>query len=287
MANRQIYIRKASGEKELFDIFKLKKSMQRSGADSKRIDLVAEEILDWISEDTTTKQIYTKAFALLKRDNRQSALRYKLKQSLFELGPTGYPFEQLLGEIYKALGYQTEVGVIVNGRCVQHEMDLIATKEKTQILGECKYSKDQGKHVSVQVPLYVHSRIEDIIKAREKEAKMKEFIFSGLIATNTRFTTDSIRYANCIGINLISWDYPQGNSLKELLEREKIFPITILENLTKKQKSEILEKNIVTCKQLLDQQKLIEDLEMTNAKRKKLMIELEDIVNCEWVSCEW
>lgn len=275
----QIYIQKASGEKELFDISKLKQSLQRSGADSDRIQKVVEDILEWITDGVTTKQIYTKAFGLLKRDNRQSALRYKLKQSLFELGPTGYPFEQLLGEIYRALGYQTEVGVMVNGRCVQHEMDLIATKEKTQILGECKYSKDQGKYVSVQVPLYVHSRIEDIIRVREKEEKMKDFIFSGLIATNTRFTTDSIRYANCIGINLISWDYPQGNGLKDLLEREKIFPITILENLTKKQKSEILEKHIVTCRQLLDHQKLIEDLEMTNAKRKKLMIELEDIVS--------
>ncbi|MDD2346363.1 MAG: hypothetical protein PHY85_09485 [Bacteroidales bacterium] len=162
---------------------------------------------------------------------------------------------------------------------MMHEMDLIATQNNTQVLGECKYSKDQGKTVSVQVPLYVHSRIEDILKIREKEEKYEKFKFSGLVATNTRFTVDSIRYAKCVGLELLSWDYPSGNGLKDLLEREKVFPITILQNLTKNQKTEIMEKKIVSCRQLFNNASVIDNLEMTNAKRQKLISELNDIMS--------
>ncbi|MDD4576042.1 MAG: hypothetical protein PHI36_06405, partial [Bacteroidales bacterium] len=146
-------------------------------------------------------------------------------------------------------------------------------------LCECKYSKDQGKTVSVQVPFYVHSRIEDILKIREKESKYENYSFSGLIATNTRFTVDSIQYAKCVGLELLSWDYPSGNGLKDLLERENVFPITILENLTQNEKTEIMEKKIVSCRQLFNNLSITDSFEMTNAKRNKLVTELEDILS--------
>jgi len=274
-----ILIKKASGEKEVFDVSKLKNSLHRAGADNNSTNFIVSEILDWLYEGVTTKKIYSKAFSLLKRQSRLNALRYSLKQALLEMGPTGFPFEQLLGEIYRKLNYDVQVGVMMEGRCVMHEMDLIATQNNTQVLGECKYSKDQGKTVSVQVPLYVHSRIEDILKIREKEEKYEKFKFSGLVATNTRFTVDSIQYAKCVGLELLSWDYPSGNGLKDLLEREKVFPITILQNLTKNQKTEIMEKKIVSCRQLFNNASVIDNLEMTNAKRQKLISELNDIMS--------
>lgn len=274
-----IIIKKASGDKEQFDISKLKHSLHRAGADNKSTDFIVGEILDWLYDGVTTKKIYSKAFSLLKRQSRLNALRYSLKQALLEMGPSGFPFEQLLGEIYRRLSYDVQVDVMIKGRCVMHEMDMVATKKNTQILCECKYSKDQGKTVSVQVPLYVHSRIEDILKNRRQEAQYENYDFSGLIATNTRFTIDSIQYAKCVGLELLSWDYPSGNGLKDLLEREKVFPVTILENLTKNQKTEVMEKKIVSCRQLFNNLSIIDNFEMTNAKRKKLMTELNDILS--------
>lgn len=274
-----ILIMKASGEKEAFDVSKLKNSLHRAGANNKSTDLIVGEILDWLYDGVTTKKIYSKAFSLLKSQSHLNALRYSLKQALLEMGPSGFPFEQLLGEIYRRLNYDVQVNVMMEGRCVTHEMDMIATKNNTQILCECKYSKDQGKTVSVQVPLYVHSRIEDILKIREKESKYENYSFSGLIATNTRFTVDSIQYAKCVGLELLSWDYPSGNGLKDLLERENVFPITILENLTQNEKTEIMEKKIVSCRQLFNNLSITDSFEMTNAKRNKLVTELEDILS--------
>ncbi|MDD4107279.1 MAG: ATP cone domain-containing protein, partial [Prolixibacteraceae bacterium] len=139
-----ILVKKASGEKEPFDAEKLRRSLQNSGAEDRLIEKIVADINAWIYPDVTTKKIYSRAFSLLRRERTAAAMRYKLKQAIMELGPTGYPFENFIGEIFKNQGFKIEVGIVTEGNCVTHEMDVIATNNKIQHLVECKYSKDQG-----------------------------------------------------------------------------------------------------------------------------------------------
>ena len=69
------------------------------------------------------------AFKMLKGKSRLSASRYKLKKALMQLGPSGFLFEKLVGKIMEQEGFKTNVGVIVQGNCVQHEVDVIAQKD--------------------------------------------------------------------------------------------------------------------------------------------------------------
>ena len=277
--SKGIPVRKASGELEHFDSSKLRRSLQNAGADTSAIEEITANIENWLHEGVTTKKIYSRAFSLLFRKNRINALYYKLKQALIELGPTGYPFEQFVGEIFKKQGYTVEVGQILEGHCITHEMDVIATNKTTQWLIECKYAKDQGKIVSIQVPLYVRSRIDDIIKKRNERPEYEGLTFSGGIVTNTRFSTDSIEYSKCSGLRLLAWDYPEGNGLKDIIGRENIFPISVLTYLTKKEKEFLMDKNIVTCKQLQDNIKILNEFALSKKKTSDLMRELEDICN--------
>jgi len=274
-----ITIKKASGDEELFHVDKLKKSLHNAGASDATVDYIADEISNWIFPGITTKQIYQRAFALLRKERSVASVRYKLKKAIFELGPSGYPFEDLIGQIFERQGYETQVGIVVDGHCVTHEMDVIATKDNVQHLMECKYHKDQGKQVSVQVPLYVRSRVNDIIKKRETLQDFKGLTYQGWIVTNTRFSTDSIQYGKCSGLNLLAWDYPYGNSLKELIERLKIYPVTILHSLTLKEKQLLLEQDIVTCKQLFNQKEILTTMDLHKTKLKLLMNELDNICN--------
>jgi len=271
-------IEKASGEKEIFDIEKLRYSLERSGAQASTITLILEDISNWIYNGVTTKKIYSRAFSKLRKEKSIASGKYKLKQAIMELGSTGYPFEILVGEIFKRKGYQTEVGVIVDGHCVNHEMDVIATKEKGQHLVECKYAKDQGKHVSIQVPLYVRSRVDDIIKERRSQKEFNGFSFLGWIFTNTRFSSDSVTYGKCNGLKLVGWNYPLGNGLKDELERTKIFPVSILKTLTKKESKYIIDKGCVTCLQLLDQMDILHELSITARRVNKIAKELDEII---------
>jgi hypothetical protein len=68
----------------------------------------------------------------------------------------------------------------------------------------------------------------------------------------------------------MGWDYPVGQSLKDQIERERIFPITILSNLTKSQKSALLTEGVVTCRQLVDHPNWLDRLGLDKAKRAVL-----------------
>ena len=274
-----IQVKKANGELQPFSTEKLERSLRNSGADRVLIAEILKEINSWIFEGVTTKRIYDSAFAYLRRKKNSSSLRYKLKQAMMELGPTGHPFEHFMGKIMENQGYKTEVAQIVRGFCVTHEVDVIATKEKHQLIAECKYGQSSDKSVSVQVPLYVHSRVNDIIRIREKLPEFQGYTFQGMVATNTRFTQDSITYSRCSGLKLLGWDYPEGQGLKDLIDRENIYPITVLQTLTKAQLQLLFEKNIVVCSQILNNIESLDFLRLSPAKQSKLLEEIKSICN--------
>ena len=273
----QILVTKASGEKQVFEVEKLRLSLRNAGAGELLVDQITADILAWISDGVSTKKIYARAFYLLQRSHRMSGLRYRLKQAIMEMGPTGYPFEHLVGRIFEKRGFSVQVGQMVEGRCVSHEVDVIATGRLEQHLVECKYHYDQGRTVSVQVPLYVRSRMDDIIARRSAMTEFQGFRFSGWVATNTRFSSDSIDFGRCSGLSLLAWDYPAGQGLKEIIERERIYPITILSQLNKVQKEELMSQGIVTCSQLLKVPELIDAFGLSVKKIEAVMRELEEV----------
>ena len=276
--NQTIFITKASGEKELFAVEKLKDSMRRAGAKEDIIDKIAEDISSWIYDGITTQKIYARAFSLLRKKTKHLASRYKLKKAIMELGPTGYPFEHFIGKIMEIQGYSTKVGQLVEGFCVSHEVDVVATRNKEQVFVECKYGQTPGKTVSVQVPLYIRSRVDDIIKKRLENKEFDGFSFLGKLVTNTRFTTDAIDYGKCSGLSLLSWDYPLGKGLKDIIDQGNIYPVTVLQNLTKNQKQNLLERGMVICRQVMEQPEVLDEFQLPKKQYKDLMEELDKIL---------
>ncbi|MFZ9028486.1 MAG: ATP cone domain-containing protein, partial [Crocinitomicaceae bacterium] len=159
-----VNVEKASGDLVPFDIEKLRTSLYRTGANDAIIDGILGQIESELFEGMTTKEIYKRAFGLLKKRSRPSAAKYKLKRAIHELGPSGYPFEDFVAEILKFQGYKTKVGEIIRGHCVQHEVDIIAENEDELLIVECKFHIHQNRHTDVKVPLYIHSRYNDIIR---------------------------------------------------------------------------------------------------------------------------
>jgi Holliday junction resolvase-like predicted endonuclease len=219
----------------------------------------------------TTKEIYQMAFKMLKGKSRVSASRYKLKKAIMELGPTGFPFEKFAGAVLKNEGFITRVGVIVQGKCVQHEVDVVAEKDDKHYMVECKYHSAQGRFCSVKIPLYIQSRFLDIESHWEKQKGHETKFHLGWVFTNTRFTSDAIQYAKCAGLMLLSWDYPKDNSLKKRIDRSGLHPLTSLTTLTKKEKSKLLEKGIVLCKEVSDHKELLEEIGIPKSRHKKIL----------------
>jgi len=75
------------------------------------------------------------------------------------------------------------------------------------------------------------------------------------LITNTKVTSEVKTYALCIGMRVTAWDYPQGESLNELIDRSGLHPITSLNSLTSEKKKGLIERGIVFCKDLVSCQK--------------------------------
>lgn len=244
------YIIKSSGQAEQFDVEKLRNSLRRSGADETLVNQVLQELEGQWHEGISTKSIYKRAFKLLKRLHRPTAARYTLKQAMFDLGPTGFPFEDFFAEILKNRGYEVQTRVVLPGACVRHEVDVMGEKDRTLIWAECKYHPQPGSVSNVKIPLYFHSRFRDLQAQLEKNPDRAGWRSEGWLVTNTRFSDDAAQYGHCAGLHLIGWNYPSGDSLRELIDDAGLHPVTCLTTLTRREKSVLLEQGFVLSRTL-------------------------------------
>lgn len=245
-----IQITKASGKTEDIDTEKLRNSLVKSGAS----DVLASDIIDRIIHEiaplTSTKKIYRLAKKYLKQLNHASGLRYSLKRALFRLGPTGYPFEKYYSYLLESYGYKTRTGSIIEGRCVKHEVDVIAVGGEDVNFIECKYHNKPGATVDVKVTMYVESRFRDlspVITAMYPEKK-----FRGWLVTNTRLTDDALQYAECNDFSVRSWGYPGNLSLEKMIEDKRLYPVTIVSGIQAGLISKLLKEDIILVKDLVD-----------------------------------
>ena len=268
---KSILVKKSSGEYEEFRIDKLINSLKRSQASDSLVQQIVEQVESQLYDGITTKTIYQMAFKMLKNKARVNASKYKLKKAIMELGPSGFPFEKFVGKILEMEGFSTNVGVIVQGNCVQHEVDVIAQKGDKHYMIECKYHSDQGRFCNVKIPLYIHSRFLDVEKQWEQQKGHEAKLHKGGVYTNTRFTTDAIQYGKCVGMLMTSWDYPRGNGLKDRIDKWGLHPLTALTTITKAEKTKLLDEGIVLCKELHESPKLLEKIGIDIKRHKKIL----------------
>lgn len=266
MRNQQQNIIKSSGEKVKFSFSKLRRSLRKSGATEAMVSSILDDIRDELYQGISTKEIYNRAYALLKNFDGGYASRYKLKKAIYELGPSGFPFEKLVAQILIDLKYDVKLNLILQGKCVNHEVDLMATKDSKRHLIECKFHTEEGKHCDVKIPLYIDARFRDIYAVEKNKNEGK-----GWVVTNTRFTSDAITYGNCAGLYLLSWDYPVNNSLKVLIDQAGFYPVTTSTLLSSAEKQFLIDKGIIMGRQLIEKPFLL-DHQGISAKRKERIL---------------
>jgi hypothetical protein len=275
--DKNLIVTKACGDTALFSEAKLRNSLQKSGVQNQDIDAIINQVSGKLYNGISTKQIYKQVYGLLKGTSRHLAARYNLKQAIMELGPSGFPFEKYIAELFKHKGYETSVSQFIEGNCLTHEIDVIAQRGNDYLLIECKYHNQLGKVSDVKVPLYIQSRFKDVEGKLLQQAGHQNKQHFGWVITNTRFSSDAIKYGTCIGLNLLGWDFPFHQSLKEQIDSEGLYPITCLTSLTKIEKQILLDKKIVLCKELLENRKLLNHLDIKPSRISLITIEIEKL----------
>lgn len=276
-AHKDVFITKANGDKVPFTPTKLRQSLERAGADLNITNLIIDKIMQQLVDGMSTKKIYNEAFSILRKHSKPIAGRYKIKQAILELGPSGYPFEKFVGEILKRQGYRVNVGIIVKGHCVSHEIDVEAEKDDKHFMVECKFHNRPGYKCDVKIPLYIHSRFEDVKRQWKKRKGHATKFHEGWVVTNTRFTEDAIKYGRCSGMVLIGWDYPHQGSIRDRINLSGLHPITCLTTLSKVEKQKLLDNMIVLCKELCEKPGMLKDIGIAPSRIPSIIAEGKEI----------
>lgn len=275
---------KADGTSEIFSPERLTMSLERSGAS----ELVAKRITDTITETvapgTSSKEIYTRAFSLLRKETRPVAARYALRRALLELGPSGHPFEDFISHLYRTEGWQVETRKIIKGKCVSHEVDFYAShKEQNEFLAaELKYHNDAGYKTDLKVALYVKSRFDDIFSCDESARSCP--IDRGILITNTKFTSEAIAYAECSGVELLGWGYPAEDSLFIRMSRAKVYPVTSLTGLSRAEKSLLIERGVIAVDEIMKNRRFLDVLHLSSERVGELLAEADGMLSLNGAS---
>jgi hypothetical protein len=264
-------IRKASGKREPFQEEKFKTSMRRIGADEQTITNILAEIRSHYPNIRSTRQLFRIARGYLSHTNPTLATRYNLKQALLQLGPTGFPLEKFIAEIFAHEGFTVITDQTVAGKCINHEIDVIAHLKDKKYMIESKFHNRQNLKSDVKVPLYIKARYDDIQQAWEQHAPNSREFTDIWIVTNTEFSSDAVQYAQCEHMHLMSWRYPQGKALRDLISKHNLHPITALLHLSGSKKRALLKNGFVLCRDIITHQKRLPELGLTPDEIERLV----------------
>lgn len=279
---KKLFVTKALGNKEIFSAVKLRKSMFDSGAPRKKIDEIIRKIQTHVKSGVSTSQIHRLAFQMLKSTSQTYAARYNLKKAIMHLGPDGFPFERYFAALLDHLGYTTTTNAIVQGKCITHEVDVIAEKHQENIhaIIEAKFHSRPGRKTGSKDALYTYGRFLDIqaawVAKRKKGAKPAKGELQSWLVTNTEMTTNAINYCNCVGIKPVGWSYPNAQeSLQGMIHHQGLYPITALVSLNRQQKRQLLRQNVIMCLDLLKKPQTLKKLHLSKNMIKKVLAEVE------------
>lgn len=261
-----IHVIKADGAREPFDEKKVISSMKRAGVPKHIESQLLKEIKANVYDNIQTWEIYQWIIQSLgKSDDPYSKAQYSLKQAIMMLGPTGYPFEDYLARLLEAEGYKTQTRLVLSGKCVSHEIDVIAEKNGKRIMIEAKFHNSSGARSDLQVIMYTKARFDDV--------KVKNNIDECWLVTNTKATIDAITYAQCNNLIVMSWNYPEGNSLRDIIEKHRLYPVTMLSSIPQALKLRLLENHVVLLKDICFTPTLLNTIHASHEEKQKLLEE--------------
>ena len=265
---------KSTGQRAPFSEDKLYKSIRAAGASKDLAQRIVGQVLSHARPGIHTTELRRLTSTYLRAESPRTATRYELRNAVLDLGPTGYWFENLIGALHEAQGYRVELGKILEGRCISHEVDVIADRGDERVLVECKFRNGPGQRCDSKVALYVRARALDLAENRHAIP----YTTFRLVA-NTKFTSEAIRYARCVGLDLLGWDHPTGRGLQCLIEEYRLHPLTSLATLTDPEKRKLLSGGIILCRELRDSPPLLDGLGLDEERIAMVHDEIATVID--------
>lgn len=245
-----VLVTKVDGSKQEFDRNKVINTCLRLRISREEAEEIADKIEGRLYDGIGTHKILQMVFAYAKKHRPEVAHRTDLRQAI-SLMRSKPDFEEFVRIILREHGYDVEPNKILEGGCVEHEIDAVARKGGDVFFVEAKHHVDHHSYTGLHVFLESFAAFEDLVEGSKLGKNNYQFT-KLMVVCNTKISDHAKRYAECRGIEHIGWNYPEKLNLSELIESRKLYPITILKGLDSYTQTRLGDNNIVILKQLAE-----------------------------------
>ena len=245
-----IFVTKANGTREPFDRAKLVRTCRRMGATEETAHHIAKSIEAKLFDGIETKKILSMIFVSMRKHKPILKHMIDLRKSL-SLLRSKPDFELFIQLLLKEYGYDVVPNPIIKGKCVEHEMDALASKEGKTMIVEVKHHFDYHTPTGLDEARIARAVFEDAIDGHEIGSNDLG-IDDVMIVSNTKLSGHAERYVKCRNIKHVGWSHPPKSALQNLIEDKKLYPITILRGLRSPVRDKLVSAGIVMIKQLTE-----------------------------------
>ena len=245
-----VNVTKYDGTKQAFNREKIIRTATRMGATRQAAEQIVDEIENKAYDGITTRKILQMLYTRLKKHRPTLKHQIDLRRALSLLN-SAPDFEQYIQQLLREHGYQVTPNQIIQGKCVQHEVDAIATKNNRTCFVEVKHHIKYHTPTGLDIPRIARAVLEDITEGHQLGQNNHKIDYA-MIVCNTKLSDYAKQYADCRKISHIGWSSPQNQDLQTMIETKKLYPITILKGLNTYTRNQLTSNGIITLKQLTE-----------------------------------
>jgi transcriptional regulator NrdR family protein len=262
-----VNVTKYDGTKQVFNREKIIRTATRMGATRQVAEQIVDEIEKKAYDGISTRKILQMLYTRLKRHKPTLKHQIDLRRAL-SLLKSAPDFEKYIQQLLREHGYHVTPNQIIQGKCVQHEVDAIATKNNKTCFVEVKHHIKYHTPTGLDIPRIARAVLEDITEGHQLGQNNYKIDYA-MIVCNTKLSDYAKQYADCRKISHIGWSSPKNQDLQTMIETKKLYPITILKGLNAYTRNQLISNGILTLKQLT-QKTLTELKHQTGFSKKKL-----------------
>ncbi|TRO42271.1 restriction endonuclease [Candidatus Bathyarchaeota archaeon] len=267
-----VFVTKADGKKQQFIKEKVIQTCMRMGATRELAKTIAKEIENKSYNGISTSKILQMIFSRLRKHKPIMKYHIDLRRSL-SLMKSAPDFERFIQLLLSEHNYHVSPNQIIQGRCIEHEVDGVAKKDGKTYIVEVKHHYKFHTPTSLDVSRIARAILEDLTEGYNMGLNNLK-VDNALIVCNTKLSEHAKRYADCRGILHIGWSSGSNRDLQTMIEEKKLYPITFLKGLKTDTRNRLASDGIVMLKQLT--QNTISELRSSTGISKQILSSILD-----------
>ncbi len=245
-----IWVTKADGTRQPFQREKVIRTCLRMRASREAAEAVADKIERRAYDGIPTKKVLQMIFRYLKSYRPAVGHQIDLRKAISMLRPKP-DFERFVQLLLREHGYEVTPNQIVRGKCVEHEIDGVASLGGETFLVEVKHHYRHHTYTGLDVFRQARATFEDLTEGYTLNVNSTNFT-KALVVCNTKSSKHASQYAECRGIKHIGWKAPPERGLEQLIEEKRLYPITFLRGLDRGTREKLADSGVLLLKQLVE-----------------------------------